>query len=495
MAIEIKQGLKLGQQLVVTPQLQQAIKLLQLSRLELSAMIQKELTENPVLEEDDDDDATEELSSVGELHEQAKMEDSGHDHSTDEVGSEAKDGQMKEPTDFDWENYINKYSTAEERALPSISEAPEDLPTYENTLTRTESLHDHLMWQLHLTNIPDAEMEIGEEIIGNINDDGYLQSTVEEIAATTNHDVDMVEKVLRKLHQFDPIGIAARDLKECLMIQARHLGEESTIILKVIDEHLADLERHNYQPIAKKQGIPIEKVKEIALVISNMEPKPGRAFSQESSQYITPDVFVHKLGEEYIVVLNEDGLPKLQISNFYKRMLSRQDDVAGQTKEYIQNKLKSAMWLIKSIHQRQRTMYKVTKSIVKHQREFFEKGVNFLKPMVLKDVAEDIGMHESTISRVTTNKYVHTPRGIFELKYFFNSSVGGATAQDHVASESVKNRIQKLIANEDVKKPLSDQEIADILKTQNKIDIARRTVAKYREMMKIPTSSRRRRRD
>lgn len=496
MAIEIKQGLRLSQQLVVTPQLQQAIKLLQLSRLELATLIQKELTENPVLDEEDEDEeeATEQLkSSEGELHEQAKIDDKGHDHSNDEVGT--KDGQLKEPTNFDWEDYIGKYNAAEEKALPAVSETPEDLPTYENTLTRSESLQDHLFWQLHLSNFSDGELEVGEEIIGNINDDGYLKSTLDELASKTGHTIEVVERALKKIQNFDPPGIAARDIKECLMLQAHLLGEDSSIITYIINEHLPDLERHNYTQIAKKMNLTVEKVKELAHVISNMEPKPGRSYNQESTQYITPDVYVHKLGDEYIVVLNEDGLPKLQISIFYRRMLANQENVAPQTREYIQNKLKAAMWLIKSIHQRQRTLYKVTKSIVKHQREFLEKGIVLLKPMVLRDVADDIGMHESTISRVTTNKYVHTPRGIFELKYFFNSSIGGTPGEQTVASEAVKNRIQKLITSEDPKKPLSDQDIADILKEQFKIEAARRTVAKYREMLKIPTSSRRRRRD
>ncbi len=498
MAIELKQGLKLGQSLVVTPQLQQAIKLLQLSRLELTQLVQQELMENPVLEEEDEDEeATQELkkkTSEGEQHEQAKIDDKGHDHSSDEVGSQDAKLQ-KEPNDFDWENYIDKYNAADEKALPRISEVPDDLPTYENTLTRTESLGEHLMWQLHLSAFSPGEVEVGEDIIGNINDDGYLQSTVEEISSTTGHTIEVVERVLKRIQAFDPIGIAARDIKECLIAQARHLGEDSKIIIKIIEEHLGELERHNYSQLAKMLDLPMEKVKELALVISNFEPKPGRAYNQESPQYITPDVYVHKLGEEYIVVLNEDGLPKLQISNFYRRMLSGHDNVAPQAKEYIQNKLKAAMWLIKSIHQRQRTLYKVTKSILKRQNEFLEKGTTALRPMVLKDVADDIGMHESTISRVTTNKYVHTPRGIFELKYFFNSSIGGFGAEDDVASEAVKNRIQTLIDGEDIKKPLSDQDIANILKEQNKIDCARRTIAKYREMLKIPTSSRRRRRD
>jgi len=486
----------MAQQLVVTPQLQQAIKLLQLSRLELTQLIQKELTENPVLEEEDeDDDATLAMAtSAGEQHEQAKVEDKGHDHAGDEVGS--KDGQMKEPTDFDWEDYLNKYNAAEEKTLPTVSEAPEDLPTYENTLTRAESLQSHLLWQLHLSNFSDEEIELGEDIIWNINDDGYLAASVEEIAASTGHSPEAVEHVLRRVQELDPPGIAARDLKECLILQARHLGEDRELIIKVIDQHLGDLEKHNYSQIAKKMDVPLDKIKEISHVIINMEPKPGRSYSAEGAQYITPDVYVHKLGDEHIVVLNEDGLPKLQISNFYRRMLSKGETVGTQTREYIQNKLKSAMWLIKSIHQRQRTLYKVTKSIIRHQKEFLEKGANALKPMVLKDVADDIGMHESTISRVTTNKYVHTPRGIFELKYFFNSKIGGATpGEDSVASEAVKNRIQKLIASEDIKNPYSDQDLVNILKSQFKIDVARRTVAKYREMLKIPTSSRRRRRD
>jgi len=497
MAIEMKQGMRLSQQLVITPQLQQAIKLLQMSRLELSAMIQKELTENPVLdEEDEEEEATQELrakSSSGELHEQAKIEDKGHDHSADEIGT--SDGQFKEPNDFDWENYIDKYNATEERTVPTVSEMPEDLPTYENTLTRSESLQEHLLWQIHLSNFNDEEMDIGEEIVGNINEDGYLMMSVEELAAGAGKPAELVEKTLKKIQKLDPPGIAARDIKECLILQAEYLGDDSEIIKKLINDHLPDLERHNYSQIAKDEGLSVDKVKELAQVISNMEPKPGRAYNQEAPQYITPDVYIHKLGDEYIVVLNEDGLPKLQISNFYKRMLSKGQSVADPTKEYIQNKLKSAMWLIKSIHQRQRTLYKVTKSIVARQKEFLEKGPAHLKSMVLKDVADDIGMHESTISRVTTNKFVHTPKGIFELKYFFNSRVGGVGVDDKVASEAVKSRIEKLIAGEDIKKPLSDQDIANILKEQNKIDIARRTVAKYREMLKIPTSSRRRRRD
>lgn len=494
MAIEIKQGLKLAQQMVVTPQLQQAIKLLQLSRLELSALVQHELLENPILEEDDDEEATEQLKqSSGEAHEQAKDEDKGHEHATDEIGT--KDGLLKEPTNFDWENYLGTYNAADDKPMPRVTETPEDLPTFESTLTKPESLQEHLLWQLHLSNFSENDILIGKEIIGNLNDDGYLQITPEEIAGKTGLGLETVLNVLNRMQEFDPQGIAARDVKECLKIQAKALGADAPLISMIIEEHLHDLETHNYSKIAKEKCLELEKVKEIAHAIANMEPKPGRSYSQENPQYITPDVYVHQLGDEYIVVLNEDGLPKLQVSNFYRRTLAQGDNVAPQTREYIQEKLKAAMWLIRSIHQRQRTLYKVTKSIIKHQTDFLKNGVSHLKPMVLKTVAEDIGMHESTVSRVTTNKFVHTPKGIFELKYFFNAGVESSGGGEGVASEAVKNRIQKLIADENIAEPLSDQAISDTLKQKYNIDVARRTVAKYREMLKIPTAGRRRRRD
>ncbi len=347
------------------------------------------------------------------------------------------------------------------------------------------------MWQLQLASFAKEDEPIFIELIGNINDDGYLQTDVEEVASTCGTTPDHVARILTHLQDFDPIGVGARDLRECLKLQARGLGDDEAIVNALIDEHMPDLERHNYTRIAKKQGVSVEKVKELAHIIVDMEPKPGRPYSTESPQYIVPDVFVRKVGDEYIVSLNEDGLPKLQVSNFYRRALMKGSSVEGQTKEYIQERLRAAMWLIKSIHQRQRTLYRVATSIVKFQQEFFDEGISRLRPLVLKDVADDIEMHESTVSRVTTNKYMHTPRGIFELKFFFNSGIdqleGGG-----VASEAVKSKIQKLIGDEDPKKPLSDQEISERLKKHN-IDIARRTVAKYREALGLQPSSKRRR--
>lgn len=491
MALELKQSLRLAQQLVVTPQLQQAIKLLQLSRLELATLIQKELLENPVLEEEDGEDKDEdgEKESNAEKHELAKDADHGHDHTSDEVGT--PDGKMKEPSDFDWSSYIETFNAPE---YPSERErASEEAPTYENVLSQTESLHDHLLWQIHLSTMNEREQTIGTEIIGNLNDDGYLQAEIDDISSKTNATPEEVEAVLARMQTFDPVGVAARNLTECLLIQARLLGPDGKLVAKVIEECLPELERHDYSAIAKKLHLTAERVKELVQVVSELDPKPGRAFNQETPQYITPDVYVQKIGGEYIVTVNDDGMPRLRVSDFYRRALMRGATTAGQTKEYIQDRLRSAMWLIKSIHQRQRTLFRVTTSIVKFQRDFFENGIGNLKPLVLRDVAEDIEMHESTISRVTANKFMHTPRGIFELKFFFNSGVhkleGGG-----VASEVVKILLKKLIVEEDAKKPLSDLDISEMLKEKN-IDMARRTVAKYRESLGILPSSKRRRKE
>jgi len=491
MPLELKQSIKLAQQLVVTPQLQQAIKLLQLSRLELANLIQKELVENPVLDDSEvqSEDAETEKQSNAEKHEEAKEKDLNREKSADEIGT--PDGDFKEPNNFDWENYMGIYNAP---GYSGEREAGgEEAPTYENVLKQGESLHDHLLWQLHLSSMKDDDIKIGTEIIGNINDDGYLQSSVEELASKTNSSKDDVERVLDFIQQFDPNGVAARDLKECLLLQANQLGTSREIISTLIEDYLPMLERHDYSYIAKKLDLPTERIAQLAHIISEFEPKPGRPYSQEAPQYITPDVYVRKMGDDYHITLNEDGMPKLRVSPFYRRALMKGSQVGGQTKEYIQERMRAAMWLIKSIHQRQRTLYRVSNSIVKFQRAFFDKGITHLKPLVLKDVAEDIEMHESTISRVTTNKYMHTPRGIFELKFFFNSGIdqleGGG-----VASEAVKLMVKKMIEEEDSKKPLSDQEIANRLKGFN-VNIARRTVAKYRETLGILPSSRRRRMD
>lgn len=275
------------------------------------------------------------------------------------------------------------------------------------------------------------------------------------------------------------------------MVQAKLMKPRQPLVEQILSGHLGDLERKNYQAVAKALNFPLEKIIEATKLILEFEPKPGRSFHSSDTQYITPDIYVYKVGDEFMIVLNEDGMPKLRISPYYKTILaSAKKESNKMTKEYVQEKLRSAVWLIRSIHNRQKTIYKVTEAIVRRQRDFFEKGVQHLKPMILKDVANDIGMHESTISRVTTNKFVHTPVGIFELKYFFNSSINAADGSDSLASEAVKEKIRQMIQQEDVKNPLSDQKIVEILRTDN-IDIARRTVAKYRDVLGILSSGKR----
>lgn len=472
MSIGLKQSLNLSQQLVMTPQLQQAIKLLQLSRMELENLINTELVENPILEESPDSESTTQSMNEMENAPNAKPEEN-----------------PQASEDFNWESYLeNSRSTPN---LPVYRGGDEELPSYENTLTQPASLTDHLFWQLKLSDLNERQKLIGESVIGNLNDDGYLQCTLEEICQKDNFDLHEVEAVLYHVQTFDPVGVGARDLKECLLVQIYDMEQEDEVLERIVSNHLSDLEKKNYAGIAKTLAITIEEVVERVKVIEELEPKPGRAFGGSPSHYIIPDIYVMKRGDEYVVMLNEDGLPKLKISPFYKNLLDQATtaEQQGSTKEYIQGKLRSAVWLIRSIHQRQRTIYRVTESIVRQQIEFFDKGIAFLKPMVLRDVANDIGMHESTISRVTTNKYVHTPRGIFELKFFFNSGISRVHGAD-VASESVKEKVKAIISREDPAHPFSDQKIVELLLKEN-INIARRTVAKYREMLGILPSSKR----
>jgi len=476
MVLELRQQLRLTQQLVMTPQLQQAIKLLQLCRLELLDAINQEMEENPVLE-----DLSEEVPAEGAGNAEPIM--------TSEGPSMLKPVTVEETarSDIDWSNYLGEYNTP---GSVHFEAEKREVPEYENFVARQESLNEHLMWQLLLSLPSKREERIGSGIIGNLNKDGYLQATVDEIATLTEADTSEVESVLSKMQSFDPPGVCARDLSECLLIQARQLGLQDTIMVQIIQNHLKHLENNNYKAISRALGVGFDDVIAAVEIITRLEPKPGRQFSDEEPQYISPDVFVYKVGDEFVIVLNEDGMPKLRISSFYKEALSnRGKEFAGHTREYIKNKLRSAVWLIRSIHQRQRTIYKVVESIVRFQRDFLEKGLTHLKPMVLRDVAGDIGMHESTVSRVTTNKYVHTPQGIFELKFFFNSSIGRLDGKT-IASASVKEKIRQIIDSEDPTKPYSDKKMVDILKSSN-INIARRTVAKYREMLGVLPSNKR----
>ncbi|MDP2644754.1 MAG: RNA polymerase factor sigma-54 [Desulfobacterales bacterium] len=474
MAIELRQQLKLTQQLIMTPQLQMAIKLLQLSRLELIDVIRQEMEENPALDESPEAETDE------EVFEQAPP--------VEEQSSPEKEVTVEEkiPEDIDWSNYIDEYNTP---GSSNFESEFKETPKYESFIAQKESLSDHLLWQLLMTSPSEEEVNIGSLIIGNLNKDGYLEVSLDELVHTSNASFDKVQNVLSVLQTFDPIGICARNLSECLLIQAEHFGLSDPVMVAIIKNHLNHLENKNYKAICRSLKISLKEVLAAVDFIQGLEPKPGRLFSDEEPQYINPDIFVYKTENDFVIVLNDDGIPRLRISAFYRNSILRGDVISNQTKEYIQEKLRSAAWLIRSIHQRQKTIYKVMESILKFQKEFFEKGVIYLKPMVLKDVAQDIGMHESTISRVTTNKYAFTPQGIFELKYFFNSSINRIHGES-VSSASVQEKIRQLVENEDGKQPYSDCQIAEILKEDN-IDIARRTIAKYREMMKLLPSNKR----
>jgi RNA polymerase sigma-54 factor len=471
MALEIRQSLKLAQQPIMTPQLQQAIKLLQLSRMELVDLIRQEQEENPILEET--------LEPAGEAEPLESTYETPSPATPEE--KEKGEGELEIP-DLDWrsEGFGSGARSADE---------DDDRPTFENFLTKKATLADHLLWQLQLSPLEEEERLIGTFIIGNLNEDGMLPMTVEEIASQSGFDWRAVERVINKIQAFDPPGIAARDLRECLLLQAHQIYPQESLMERIIDRHLDLLAKKSYQALAKELDVPLEEVIRTTRLIGELDPKPGRRFSDEHISYITPDVYIFKMGEEYIVVLNEDGLPRLRINPYYREILRGQGQSSGDAKDYINDKIRSALWLIKSIHQRQRTIYRVTKSIVKFQREFLDKGVAYLRPMVLKDVALDVEMHESTISRVTSNKYVHTPQGIYELKYFFNSSINTSRGEN-IASESVKEKIRQLLAGEDPHKPYSDQELVELLKKDD-ILIARRTVTKYREMLGVLPSTRR----
>jgi RNA polymerase sigma-54 factor len=483
MAISQKLHTKLVQKLILTPSLQQAIKLLPMSTLELADLLNQEMVENPLLEEV----PTEELQPAEQQAQNEKADA--------EKPSAEKTDQWD---DADYEYFFGDYLDDGYRSR-TPSEVKE-LPPIENTLSSAASLSDHLMWQLSLQSETEKSKAIGEDrlreigaaIIGNLDDDGYLVASVEEIAAMGDWLVADVERALQHVQTFDPIGVAARDLQECLWLQIRHLGLEGTPTEKIVTEHLRLLQNHQVPEIARRMGMQIEDLKEHIEIIRNLDPKPGSRYNPQQSQYVIPDVYVVKVEDQYVAMLNEEGLPQLRISPTYRRLLDKNagtNQANDETRAYVKDKFRSALWLIKSVDQRQKTIQKVANSIINFQREFLDHGIEYLRPLVLRDVANDIGMHESTVSRVVNNKYMHTPQGVFELKYFFHSGISSSYG-DSVSSVTIKQRIRKIIENEDPRKPLSDSKIVSILQKEG-LMLARRTIAKYREELKIPTSNQR----
>lgn len=471
MALELRQQLKQTQQLVMTPQLQQAIKLLQLSRLELLETVQQEMMENPFLEEAAPD------NSLEAVVEQRKEKDGD---------IEAYDKELAK--DASWEDYLGEFASTPKSSQTHEYEAGEEISPLEARYASKPTLEGHLLWQLRLSTMTDAQKDIGEIIIGNLSSSGYLQASVEELAEMAKASPEEVQTVLEKIQMMDPVGVAARDAKECLLIQLKNLNyDRDPILVELVKSHLEDLEAKRYKPLLKKFKIDMEDLQEYIDIIRSLEPLPGASFSGGEPAYVSPDVYVYKVGDDFVITLNDTGLPQLTMSELADMDLSRATE---SEKEYFEDKTKAASWLIKSLYQRQRTLYKVTESIVRHQRAFFEHGVTHLSPLILKDIADDISMHESTISRITTNKYVATPHGIFELKFFFNSGLELSDGTQ-VGSESVKALIKKFISEEDPKNPLSDEKIGEMLKERLKVNIARRTVAKYRTALNLPSSSRR----
>lgn len=482
MAIKMHQGLKQTQSLMITPQLQQAIKLLTLTHLEMTTLISQEMVENPMLEEMDGEMDT---SPVEDTREEMEAREATADNFS---GPELIEGSKDT---FDWESYSESFnSTSSSSPNMKESQSPDDMPSYENMVSKSQSLQEHLEWQLRMESLSADQLSFCLDLIGNIDDDGYLEVPFDEVVARSQiEDRDEALGMLGMVQHLDPVGCGAQNIQECLGIQARMLAERSPLVELIIERNLHDLEKKDYAKIAKDFAVSKDKVKDAELIIMGLNPKPGRLVSADETQYVVPDIFVAEVGGEFVVQVNDEGVPRLRISNLYKSLIKNgQSDT--EAKEFVQDKLRAALWLIKSIENRQKTIYKVANSIVRTQQEFFKKGPAFLKPMILKDIANEIGMHESTVSRVTTNKFMHTPIGTFELKYFFNAGIGGKNGGIDIAGESLKLKIKEMVGNEDPKRPLSDQKISELLSTRD-IVVARRTVAKYREMMGIAPSSKR----
>lgn len=492
MALEQRLALKLSQKLVMTPSLQQAIKLLQMTRMELEGLVAQELVENPVLEENPEVTTTEPVAPEpekpatpeGEIDHQESMEN------------------------IDLDAYFGDYGDS--ASYSSIRENRE-APPLENTLARDPDLYDHLLWQLHMAEVPPLLRRIGEWIIHNLDPQGFLVADLEEIRSLGDPvaepdgesangaepfppvTLEEVEAALALIRRLDPPGIAYRSLPESLVGQLEYRGvPPEHPARRMLAEHWELFLHRQYPAIAKKLGIALSDLEPAVELIKTLELRPGLKFSADRTQYIEPDVYVKKIGDEYVIQLNDDGMPRLRVSRAYRRMLAqmRAEGRASDAQNFIKEKIRSAVWLIKSLDQRQRTIYKVSTSIVQQQREFLEHGIENLRPMVLRDVADDIGMHESTVSRVVANKYIHTPRGVFPMKYFFHSGIAREYTEN-ISSLTVKKRIERLIQSEDPKQPLSDSDLMRILKREG-IQIARRTVAKYRDELNIPSSNDRR---
>lgn len=477
--MEIKHSLNLSlrPQLIMTPRLQQALKLLQVPTLELQAILKQEIMQNPLLEEVD---------------EVVESEDLAREDSPDEAANqEAEDPAEEDP--IDWSEYMQ--DGAFDRAYVPQGEAQQDF-LEKVQVTRT-SLPDSLVEQLHFLNLPADTLALCEFVVGSLDDRGYLATALEDIAEATGRPLEQCEAALTLIQALEPVGVGARDLRECLLLQLEARGERDSLPWQIVHDHFDHLVNRRFPEIARQLKVSPEEVQRAADAIATLNPKPGLQVSDEDPKYVVPDLLVERVDDEYVVLLNDRHLPRLRISSAYESVLrdgrkkSEVSDGEAKTREYIQSKLNSARWLIQTIEQRRRTMIKVMTCIIREQREFFDKGIAHLRPLTLQQIARQIDMHESTVSRVCSAKYVQTPRGVFELKFFFSSGLETEDGED-VSARTAKDIIKTLIEEEDKRDPLSDDRIARLLHERG-LKIARRTVAKYREQLSIlPARFRRR---
>lgn len=497
---------KMSQRMVMTPMLQQAMKILQLSTLELKEWIDREMLENPTLEEEAEEtsaettDKTDVTEPIDEPPSDAPSPDSdkiaelARDRHTTDLVENMKEGDRFQQETWDLYKEGQDYDETSEGSYGGreSSDADQEKRDFvEASITRAQTLAESLEWQLSLVSKDEKETALGKLLIGNLDENGYLTDKLDEIAQAQGIDPHEVERVLAILQTFEPAGVAARNLRECLLLQLENkTGETARRAYQVIHDHFEDMEKRRFQVITKALACTDEQLREAMSLVGTLEPKPGRSFQESDTKYVTPDVYIRFIEGEYVVVLNDDPVPKLRISPYYRRMLKDKKNLDGkETKKFLEGKIQSAMWLIKNIEQRRKTIYRVTEAIFRIQRDFLEIGISGLKPLTLKQVADMIGMHESTVSRVTTQKYVQTPRGLFELKFFFTSGLESTDGLD-VSSLSVKEKIKELVAQEPGQHPLSDQKIMQVLNEQG-LNIARRTIAKYREELRIPPASQR----
>lgn len=477
MPLENRLELRLSQRLILTPQLQQAMKLLQLPQLELSQALSLEMIENPFLEESLDEVNEEELTR--EEKESIEVEEPEED----------TEAPLEKLMHFSVDDYFEERGS-DGRDLGYFNPGTVTPPSFELLLTKKQDLYDHLLWQLRFSNEREDIRTVAENLIGNIDENGYLLISLEELSEQLKSDITTTEEALRLVQGFDPPGVCARNLRECMLLQLGPLKLEGSLVEKIIANNMEELEKKKYKKIAQKYKIPLEDVMKAVKVIEGLEPKPGRNFSNTRTNYIVPDVYVTKTTDGYQIVLNDDGMPRLRISSLYRKLIRQKDVFQKEEKQFLMEKLRYAIGLLKSLEQRDRTIYRVTESILALQKEFFDRGVEHINPLTLKDVASILGMHESTISRVTSNKYLSCPHGVFSFRYFFSNALNSGSGK--ISSTSVKNTIRKIVVEEDSEKPLSDQRIVEILKSQG-ITVARRTIAKYRDELKILSQTQRRR--